>query len=136
MSQLIPFLILLLTAAAPGVSSQPGVTQAKVDLVEWNHFLDDSGREVFQQVVFYDWSRTNRQFEVRAWRLIKDPSQRPRRHGGADSYLIRWRDKHVTREVLAKSMRRTWSQEDPERANRRLLPEDDRRPLFPAVSKR
>lgn len=106
---------------------------AEVDLVELNHFLDDHGREVFRQVIFFDWSRKNRQFEVRAWRLVKHPSQLPRRLDPSSSYLIRWQDKSVTREVRAKSMRETWSQEDPERVNRAVLPENQRRPLWPSI---
>ena len=117
---------LILPASRAGTNT----TRAEVDLVELNHFLDDNGREVFRQVVFFDWSRKNRQFEVRAWRLIKHPSQLPRREVGSTGYLVRWQDKSVTREVRAKSMRETWSQEDPERVNRALLPENQRRPLW------
>ncbi|PAY17313.1 hypothetical protein CKO51_22035 [Rhodopirellula sp. SM50] len=106
-------------------------TVAEVDLVELNHFLDDHGREVFRQVVFFDWSRKNRQFEVRAWRLVKHPSQLPRQVDQSSTYLVRWQDKSITRQVRAKSMRETWSQEDPERVNRAILPENQRRPLWP-----
>lgn len=107
-------------------------SHAEVDLVELNHFLDDHGREVFRQVVFFDWSRKHRQFEVRAWRLIKHPAQLPRQADTGSGYVIRWQDKSVTREVRARTMRETWSQEDPERVNRSLLPEKQRRPLWPA----
>ncbi|MCO8120223.1 hypothetical protein NHH03_00640 [Stieleria sp. TO1_6] len=128
---LILSLAAIFTAATlPASHRSPSTTRAKVDLVELNHFLDDHGREVFRQVVFYDWSRRNRQFEVRAWRLIKDPSQLPRRQFGGDGYLIRWQDKSNTREVIAGAMRETWSQQDPERVNRKLLPESQRRPLW------
>ena len=114
----------------PSVHQSPSVTRAEVDLVELNHFLDDNGREVFRQVVFFDWSRRNRQFEVRAWRLVKQPSQLPRQIPGTQAYRVRWRDKSITREVRAKTMRETWSQQDPERVNRTILPENQRRPLW------
>ena len=129
---------LLLCLAALSASILPGsrhaanTMRAEVDLVELNHFLDNHGREVFQQVVFFDWSRKNRQFEVRAWRLIKNPSQLPREMNGPSGFLVRWQDKSVTREVQAKTMRETWSQEDPERVNRAMLPENQRRPLWRA----
>lgn len=110
-----------------------GTTQASVDLVELNHFLDDHGREVFRQVVFYDWSRKSKQFEVRAWRLVKHPSQLPRPQHLGEGFMVRWQDKYITREVIAKTMRETYSQEDPERINRNILPENERRPLWPAA---
>jgi len=116
----------------PGNRNATHTTAVEVDLVELNHFLDDSGREVFRQVVFFDWSRKNRQFEVRAWRLVKHRSQLPRQVDRSSNYLIRWQDKSITREVRAKSMRETWSQEDPERVNRAVLTENKRRPLWPA----
>ena len=105
-------------------------TRADVDMVELNHFLDDHGREVFRQVVFYDWSDKNRQLEVRAWRLIKHPSQLPRKKHRGDGYIVRWQDKFILREVHARTMRETFSQEDPERVNRAVLPENERRPLW------
>ncbi|KAA5545343.1 hypothetical protein FYK55_06720 [Roseiconus nitratireducens] len=129
-------MMLLQAAALAAVSVLPGTiqptntTRATVDLVELNHFIDESGREVFQQVVFFDWSTGNRQFEVRAWRLVKDPSQLPRRSWSPSGYLVTWQDKDLTREVWAKNMRETWSQQDPERVNRELLPESQRRPLW------
>ena len=120
------------TSILPGSRLAANTTVAEVDLVELNHFLDDNGREVFRQVVFFDWSRRNRQFEVRAWRLVKHPSQMPRQVDRSSNYLVRWQDKSVTREVRARSLRETWSQEDPERVNRALLPENQRQPLWPA----
>lgn len=122
-----------LFAGAGGELADPGTTSAAVDLVEYNHFLDDNGREVFRQVVFFDWSRERRQFEVRAWRLVKHPSQVPTRDFVDDSYVTRWQDKSVTRVVRAKSLRETWSQEDPERVNRAFVSESDRKPLWPKV---
>ena len=118
------------TSILPASRQATNTTIAEVDLVELNHFLDDHGREVFRQVVFFDWSRKNRQFEVRAWRLVKHRSQLPRQIDHSSDYLVRWQDKSITREVRAKSMRETWSQEDPERVNRTILPENQRKPLW------
>ncbi len=115
---------------APSGGQSPGTVHAEVDLVELNHFLDEHGREVFRQVVFFDWSRRHRQFEVRAWRLIKHDAQLPRRVPGTNTYIVRWQDKSISREVRAKSLRETWSQHDPERVNRALVPENERRPLW------
>ncbi|OUT59730.1 MAG: hypothetical protein CBB71_09335 [Rhodopirellula sp. TMED11] len=129
-------LILLVGSDAAPAGSPPSSTfeeppaQAEVDLIELNHFLDDTGREVFQQIIFYDWSRHDRQLEVRAWRLVKQPSQLPRRLRDDSGYRVRWRDKGKVREVVSTSLRETFSRQDPERENRRLVPENERIPLW------
>ncbi len=122
---------MLLTGIAP--ASPAGVTtvRQRVDLIELNHFVDEDGREVFRQVIFYDWSKTHRRFHVRAWRLIKEESQIPQRHWNPAMYQCSWHDEGLLRQVWAPSLRETWTQQDPERVNRGLLPEDQRVPLFP-----
>ncbi|MEM0926520.1 MAG: hypothetical protein AAGJ83_10820, partial [Planctomycetota bacterium] len=74
-------------------------------------------------------------FEVRAWRLIKHPSQVPVMDFRRNAYMTQWQDKSVTRIVHAKSLRETWSQQDPERVNRTILPESERRPLWQTAAK-
>ena len=119
------------TGSGESSGSPTSVTRAKVDLIELNHFLDDEGREVFQQVIFYDWCKPKQQFHVRAWRLVKKESQLPIRHWNPRSYQCTWHDGPLLRQVRASKMRETWSQQDPERVNRAFLPEDQRIPLFP-----
>jgi hypothetical protein len=124
------WLILLLVAITPGSNRNAAATiKQRVDLIELNHFVDQDGREVFQQVIFYDWSRMNRRFHVRAWRLIKHDSQIPTRHWSPVRYQCQWHDDGLLRQVRAPQLRETWSQSDPERVNRALLPEDQRVPL-------
>ena len=122
--------VALLATSVVTAPSAGSVMRAKVDLVELNHFLDDQGREVFRLVIFFDWSRKNRQFEVRAWRLIKQPSQLPRTDHRGSGYTVTWQDNSITRQVIASAKRETWSQQDPERVNRSRLPENERRPLW------
>ena len=43
----------------------------KVDLIEVNHFYDEQGKLVLDQLIFYDWSPADGRFQVRAWRLLK-----------------------------------------------------------------
>lgn len=105
-----------------------------VDLIELNHFVDEEGREVFRQLIFYDWSATSHRFHVRAWRLVKHESQLPQRQWKPDGYHCTWMDEGLRREVTAPQMRETWTQQDPERLNRKYLPEDQRVPLFAARS--
>ncbi|MEM9826716.1 MAG: hypothetical protein AAF958_09015 [Planctomycetota bacterium] len=118
---------LAIVGAADGSA---GKVRRQVDLVELNHFMDDDGREVFRQVIFYDWSHAAKRYHVRAWRLIKKDSQQPCRHWRPSGYLCTWTDDGEIREVWAGQMKETWSREDPERINRKYLPEAQRVPLF------
>jgi hypothetical protein len=122
---------LLLIGVAPGTHQNgAAVVKQRVDMIELNHFVDEDGREVFRQVIFYDWSKANRRFHVRAWRLIKHESQVPQRHWSPTKYQCTWHDDGLLRQVWAPQLRETWTQQDPERVNRALLPEDQRIPLF------
>lgn len=78
-----------------------------VDIVEVNHFYDDNGRHVFDQVIFYDWDGT-----CVDWRLIKNESMRPNR------CKMLWFDDTILRKITAKSQRETWTQYDPELVDR------------------
>lgn len=114
-------------------SRQPAATRQRVDLIELNHFVDEQGREVFRQVIFYDWSEDHHRYHVRAWRLVKDSSQLPKRYWDPPYYQCTWHEDHLLRQVWSTAFRETWSQQDPERANRKLLPEDQRVPLWVAA---
>jgi hypothetical protein len=117
-----------------GVSSDSQTTSIsagqRVDLIELNHYIDGEGREVFRQVIFYDWSKTHRRFHVRAWRLVKKESQIPQRLWNPNRYQCTWHDDGLLRQVWAPKLKETWTQKDPERVNRQFLPEDQRIPLF------
>jgi len=122
---------LLLTGIAPGGQGERSTMICEqVDLIELNHFIDEDGREVFRQVIFYDWSESHHRFHVRAWRLVKEESQLPRRRWNPSRYQCTWHDEGLLRRVTARHLRETWSQKDPERVNRKLLPEDQRIGLF------
>ncbi len=102
------------------------VLRDSVDLIEINHYHDARGEHVFDQLIFYDWSSQKRRFQVRAWRLIKSESQLPRRDYLQGTWIVRWHDDGVLREVTASSRRETWTQYDPELAERENLPQDQR----------
>jgi hypothetical protein len=127
---MVSWLAILLVAVIPGSNRNSAASiKQRVDLIELNHFVDEDGREVFQQVIFYDWSTQHRRFHVRAWRLVKQESQIPIRHWNPTRYECNWHDEGVLRSVWAPQLRETWSQTDPERVNRVLLPEGQRVPL-------
>jgi hypothetical protein len=121
--------VLLLSAVA--LDSHAGITADRVDLVELNHFYDEQGRLVFDQLIFYDWFPDDARYQVRAWRLIKSPSQVPQRNLNGPGYHCMWQDGDLLRRVHATTMRETWTQYDPELTEREYLPKERRRDLAP-----
>jgi hypothetical protein len=100
-----------------------------VDVIEVNHCHDEDGKHVFDQIIFYDWSPTNRRYQVRAWRLLKEHSQYPSRNVSLGLYESLWHDGMVLRQVQGKTYRETWTQFDPELAARQFQRKEDRRQL-------
>ena len=131
-----PYVFQVIFVALFAAASNPSSTVLRddVDLVEVNHYHDERGRRVFDQLIFYDWSEQRKRFQVRAWRLIKSDRQLPRRDHAADVYRVLWHDEGVLREVTAKSMRETWTQYDPELVEREYLPQDQRLDLTSVTS--
>lgn len=105
------------------------VADERVDLVEVNHFYDDKGRLVFDQIIFYDWEAELGRYNVRAWRLLKKPAQVPHRDWQSRDFVAIWHDGEVLRKVHAESIRETWTQYDPELLEREYLPKEKRREL-------
>lgn len=124
-------LLLLASCTASPVND---VAYDRVDLVEVNHFYDDKGHLVFDQIIFYDWSASRRRFNVRDWRLLKSPAQMPQRDWRDDSYVALWHDGGVLRKVRADSFRESWTQYDPELIERAFLPKNMRRELHKATA--
>ena len=112
-----------------GINPTEDVARETVDLMEVNHFYDEQGRLVFDQVIFYDWSPDHSRYMVRAWRLVKNPSQLPERDWRDGGYLAVWQDGEILRRVRAQSMRESWTQYDPELAEREYLPKEKRKEL-------
>jgi hypothetical protein len=101
-----------------------------VDLLELNHYYDEHGKHVYDQVVFYDFRLgESRRYIVRAWRLVKTPGIQPRRDWSAAGWRSTWFDGELLRDVTALSFRETWTQADPELLNRALLAKEHRREL-------
>ena len=125
-SVLLPLLVYATSGAGNNLG---GKVSERVDLIELNHFYDDTGCHSFDQVIFYEWSHDYSRFHVIAWCLIEnDPARKPRRDAGRGDYYVSWhdRDANVQREVRSPLFRETWSQVDPERANKQLLEEKHR----------
>ncbi|ADB17785.1 hypothetical protein Psta_3121 [Pirellula staleyi DSM 6068] len=120
------FGVLLLTC---GISPQEDVAREVVDLMEVNHFYDEEGRLVFDQVIFYDWSADDSRYMVRAWRLVKNPAQLPQKNWQVGGYVAVWQDGEILRKVHSQAMRESWTQYDPELVEREFLPKEKRREL-------
>jgi hypothetical protein len=112
-----------------GVNPHERVARDSVDLIEVNHFYDEYGRLVLDQVIFYDWSAEHSRYMVRAWRLVKNASQLPQRDWQEGGYIAVWQDGEVLRDVRSTAVRETWTQYDPELVEREYLPKEKRREL-------
>jgi hypothetical protein len=121
-----------LCLAAVNLNPVNDVISDRVDLIEINHFHDEQGRRVFDQIIFYDWSPAESRFNVRDWRLLKSPSQIPLRNWRGRDFVTIWHDfkqRDVLRKVHARMIRETWTQYDPELVEREFLALDKRRAL-------
>lgn len=103
------------------------IVRDRCEVIEHNGFYDDQGHLVFDQLIFYDWSPERSRYQVRAWRLLKAQSQLPEFVNG--QWRCQWLDGETTRCVTAPSYRRTWTQFDPELAERDVYPKEKRREL-------
>lgn len=121
-----------------------------VDTVEINHFYDDQGCHVFDQALYYDWNKWQGRNDLRDWRLIKDgraaltedekkavPPKEPQWIGSPmvpvkqpnGLYKAVWMDGYILREVVCNTIYESWTQYDPELAEREILPKEQRRGL-------
>lgn len=103
-------------------------TYEYVDLIELNHFCDKCGRLVFEQVIFYERTPTNGKFQVRAWCMVedhKDLTRRPVKNEQTGLYQVDWydSDKKLQRKITSRLYRESWTQVDPEVANKKVHPE-------------
>lgn len=104
------------------------VAKEHVDLIELNHFYDELGRHVYDQVIFYEWAPDTCEHYVRAWCLVdpkETPNCTPRQNHRDQRWHVRWfdRDNRVVREVDSLHFRESSTQTDPERLNKKKLDE-------------
>ncbi len=119
----------ILLAASMGTNPVDFAVEDLVDLIEVNHFYDEHGKHVFDQLIFYDWSPQESRFEVRAWRMMKKVRQEPLRDWNTSDYKLIFHEHGILRKVRGASFHETWTQFDPEIADRQLLPMHLRREL-------
>lgn len=124
-----PHLALWVAFAAFAIVPRDPVVEDRCDVVEINHFYDDNGRLVFDQLIYWDWSEEDNRYQVRAWRLLKCEFQRPVRDWERGGFTAIWFDGERLRVVRHLSLRETWTQFDPELIERQVLATEDRREL-------
>ena len=119
---------LLILVSFCGITHNQNEVKERVDLIELNHFYDDLCRPAYDQVILYEWSPDHRRFDVIAWALIDNLEKAPHQLAGSGQWEVRWYDvdHKVFRVVGARLYRETWSQVDPERENKKLMPEKHR----------
>ncbi len=121
-------MILIAILIAATLPAPTDVARDSVDLIELNHFFDEHGRLVFDQLIFYRIDKAGDE-EVLEWRLVKHPSQPPQRDWQRGGYVATWTDGETVREVRTDSYRESWTQYDPELLAREALPKEKRRGL-------
>lgn len=116
----------LLTLIGFDDPSQQPVFRDRVDLMEVNHFYDERGKLVFNQIIYYDWSDERCRYMVRDWKLLKTSTQVPLKDWTTDEYVAVWYDGDLLRVVRCPLLHETWTQYDPELVEREFLPKDRR----------
>jgi hypothetical protein len=104
------------------------VVEEYVDLIELNHFYDQQGRHVYDQVIFYERTPDTGRFQVRAWCLVEDRdalNRRPVKNSETQRYQVDWldNDQRLMRKITSHLYRESWSQIDPERVNKKIYDE-------------
>ncbi len=102
-----------------------------VDLIELNHFYDQKGGLVYDQVIFYEMAPETGRFQVRAWCLVEDReclNRRPTKNHQTELYQVDWydTDQRLLRKITSRLYRESWTQIDPERADKKMHDERSR----------
>lgn len=110
------------------VALHPVIIDDYVDVIEVNHFYDENGRLVFDQVIYWDLFNDG-EYHVFDWRLLKRQSQWPQRDYQRGGYVSVWYDGDTLRRVRSSAAVETWTQFDPEVTDRENIPVE-KRPRF------
>lgn len=107
------------------------VTVDHADVAEINHFYDEQGRLVFQQLVLWERGPNGETDRCFAWRLVKTPNMRPVYRWDRKAWVATFQDGEVTRRIEATYFRESWTQTgvtgDPELNDRERFPKEQRR---------
>jgi hypothetical protein len=102
-------------------------THEHVDAIELNHSFDARGRLIYDQLIFWERTPTTGRFQVRAWCLVDDREGMNRRPLRNDNGLYECdvvdTSERLTRRIVSRLFRESWTHIDPEREDKRLHPE-------------
>ena len=113
------------------IETVPVGETAKVDLIEVHHFYDESGRWVFDQLLFWSYHADGK-LHLRKWRLLKDSSMMPQR--GFKKWVCTWTEHGIERRVEAPAFKETTSTSDHELDDRKFVPKPERISLWSSKS--
>jgi hypothetical protein len=100
--------------------------------MELNAVYDAKGRLCFEQVIFWEFSRTSGYPEVRSWRMVSDAdlhNRRPVKSEASGLWVSEWTEQGTRYRIVARQYRESWSQIDPEVSDRKKLPDELRKGL-------
>lgn len=120
--------ILLLTYVSSYQAN--GTIATYVDAIELNHVYDCKAQHIYDQIIFWERSPTNGKMYVRAW-CLADESQdgtgwanrRPCLNHTTGQYQVDWHDSDakILRKITSGVLRESWTTNDPERDNQKIL---------------
>lgn len=121
----------------------PRVVETESDVIELNHNYDACGRFQFNQVIFIEQATLPEQNAVFAWRLLKRNSQIPKPYTvtnqltGAKQtkYVMALADGNVIHVIRSSCVEESYTQFDPEMANRKVVSKEHRTDL-PKIAKK
>jgi len=103
-----------------------------VDCIELNAFFDGKGKLCFEQVIFWEFSRTSGFPEVRAWRMVSDNdlhNRRPVKSESTGLWVSEWTEQGRRYRIVSRQYRESFTQIDPEVLDRKKLPDAERKGL-------
>ena len=103
------------------VLTNPFVTHEHVDSIEINHFHNECGQHVYTQLIMWEFDWASGEDHCRAWKLIDAETM-------VKGKTAAWfdADARMQRKITAGYVRETFTQHDPERANKKILDERNR----------
>lgn len=91
-----------------------------VDLIERNHVVClKTGGDRLDQIIYWRWDNVTHGHRVVAWRMTRDRTSLLVRRG--NGWRESWSDGEYRREIYARRYLETWTEHDPEVADRDVL---------------
>ena len=109
-------------------SLQPYTSEViqQADVVEYNHFYDDNGKHVFDQLILWKWDYFVGSNVSHGFKIVKG-------NESIEPKCILWEEGEEIHKIDSKCpLYETWTQYDPENKNREVFPKELRDVAWPA----